>query len=956
MGDKTSGNTKNLTTFFEEQTRVFERFIAGDKVSLVLRWFILGGAVLRLLFASGFEGGLDVIYWIVAVIAYAIYTLIVTYVVLSKPKKYFKRSVYMQIAVELIVLSTFYTLSSTINSDFYLFYILPILLAVDNLEEREALVAFLITSLVFVLSTFVIWVFFAPDLGFSEVFIRGFLPRWTFFLLFLFVSLFRGNVLNKQTIELAAIQRTFEEIIQNTDLASRLKGIMDVSAERLNAKGCKVYLNVPSQQHLELVSITGLESEKLKPGYIVEYGQGLAGRVFVEDKPIIENNYRESPNRIIELEDLFEAVVEVPLKFGSEKIGVLAVFDDIKNREFTATSDVYELQRVANYISVAIKDYQRVSDERSQTKSLTTLIEASKEINSKFDLGSVNAEFARFAFDLCEIHDGRAPLFSCVLIADDSQNTLEIVSAYPADHYEKIVDKLGKIDLKEDIVGLTGEAFLKGESIVSRDIRKTTNYIPYLDETNSEVAILIEYESRKIGILNLEARELGAFSDKLVRNLKLLATIGASAIVNAELFQSKSVQSSFAKALLNSSSILANAKNEEDFGKKVLSEFRKLFSFDSGTFQLISGDERKIAARYNIPPKMINNHLLRPLSEDAVVRPLLERNEPFVANSIGKVLGWEKTKTTEDINSWMCIPLVYGNRPLGLITLDGRQEEMFRDVPMELIRVFAAQISNTLENVKLLREYEMNLVELTQKKNQLEGIYEYFDDVNTLFLIGRIYGEDFHFAKAKLGLSLSQLNSVEKDISRVKGTGKAKSNLAKIRGNIKEYINRLNESRRRILREPIPRPVDVHALLDSVINSKAASHQYEITSSFEANEATVVAPEQNVRSVFFVIVDNAFKAMKPGTGKLEIVTRNKVIDGIKYLEVELKDNGPGIPPNIQGRIFSPELKRGRSGTGLGLPWARSYLRVGGGDLYFDTSVLGTSFFVLLPLVFAENIN
>jgi signal transduction histidine kinase len=66
--------------------------------------------------------------------------------------------------------------------------------------------------------------------------------------------------------------------------------------------------------------------------------------------------------------------------------------------------------------------------------------------------------------------------------------------------------------------------------------------------------------------------------------------------------------------------------------------------------------------------------------------------------------------------------------------------------------------------------------------------------------------------------------------------------------------------------------------------------------------------------------------------------------------IEVKDNGHGIPADLQPRIFMPNFTTKSSGTGLGLAICKAIVEKAGGRIWFNTSErTGTSFFVELPL-------
>lgn len=68
------------------------------------------------------------------------------------------------------------------------------------------------------------------------------------------------------------------------------------------------------------------------------------------------------------------------------------------------------------------------------------------------------------------------------------------------------------------------------------------------------------------------------------------------------------------------------------------------------------------------------------------------------------------------------------------------------------------------------------------------------------------------------------------------------------------------------------------------------------------------------------------------------------------LEIRVRDNGPGVPPEYRERIFEPFFTSRPDGTGLGLAVVRSVARAHGGDVVLDTvDNTGACFVVHLPL-------
>jgi two-component system sensor histidine kinase MtrB len=70
----------------------------------------------------------------------------------------------------------------------------------------------------------------------------------------------------------------------------------------------------------------------------------------------------------------------------------------------------------------------------------------------------------------------------------------------------------------------------------------------------------------------------------------------------------------------------------------------------------------------------------------------------------------------------------------------------------------------------------------------------------------------------------------------------------------------------------------------------------------------------------------------------------------RHLRVAVEDAGPGIPKELEGRIFDRFARGvgGQTGHGLGLAIARAYAQAHGGDLVYDPRSAGARFELLIP--------
>ncbi len=112
----------------------------------------------------------------------------------------------------------------------------------------------------------------------------------------------------------------------------------------------------------------------------------------------------------------------------------------------------------------------------------------------------------------------------------------------------------------------------------------------------------------------------------------------------------------------------------------------------------------------------------------------------------------------------------------------------------------------------------------------------------------------------------------------------------------------------------------------------------------------VYGDEELIRQLITNLVDNAIKYTPPGgTISLAIIHRTS-----QKVQISVCDNGPGIPPENQERIFEGHFRlqrdRHSEGYGLGLAMCRKIVSAHYGQIWVDSSVnKGSCFHITLPV-------
>ena len=147
--------------------------------------------------------------------------------------------------------------------------------------------------------------------------------------------------------------------------------------------------------------------------------------------------------------------------------------------------------------------------------------------------------------------------------------------------------------------------------------------------------------------------------------------------------------------------------------------------------------------------------------------------------------------------------------------------------------------------------------------------------------------------------------------------------------------------------------VDISQVIDTSVDLLSYKLDlYGITAVREKQPGgiSVEADPGLIKEVFVNLIVNACEAMEEG-GRIKI-TETVIVTGKmgKVVVINIVDNGPGIPEEMQDRIFKPFETSKADGTGLGLFVAARTIEEHGGSLEFASAAgQGTTFTITLPV-------
>ena len=152
-----------------------------------------------------------------------------------------------------------------------------------------------------------------------------------------------------------------------------------------------------------------------------------------------------------------------------------------------------------------------------------------------------------------------------------------------------------------------------------------------------------------------------------------------------------------------------------------------------------------------------------------------------------------------------------------------------------------------------------------------------------------------------------------------------------------------------------PEPVDLHQIINEVINLQTASLQrkcLKLNLLFCPEIPIVYADTTKLKQVILNVISNSIKFTDTGT--ISLITHLEHPQAI----ITIIDTGIGIDPQQQSKLFRPfvmidgSTTRKFSGTGLGLAISKNFMKMMGGDITISSQGqgLGTTVEIILPLV------
>jgi signal transduction histidine kinase len=330
------------------------------------------------------------------------------------------------------------------------------------------------------------------------------------------------------------------------------------------------------------------------------------------------------------------------------------------------------------------------------------------------------------------------------------------------------------------------------------------------------------------------------------------------------------------------------------------------------------------------------------------------------------------------------VPLLRDGTPIGMIGQTRVEPGPFAVNHIQLLKTFADQAVIAISNVRLFQEVRERTRELSQSLDDLRTAQDRLVQTEKLASLGQLTAGIAHEIKNPLNfvnnfsaLSVELIDEMTDvfENSALDEAGRRKE-LDEIRELLKSNLEKVVQHGRRadsIVKNMLlhsregsgeQRAVDINALLDESLNlayhgARAEKPGFDITLQRDLDpHAGVIElfPQEITRALLNLISNGFYAASKrkaeSGEADFEPVLSAATKNLGNHIEICIRDNGTGIPPEVKEKIFNPffTTKPAGEGTGLGLSMSHDIIvKQHGGRLEVDTQPgQFTEFRIVLP--------
>ena len=249
--------------------------------------------------------------------------------------------------------------------------------------------------------------------------------------------------------------------------------------------------------------------------------------------------------------------------------------------------------------------------------------------------------------------------------------------------------------------GITGLAAATRKPVNVGDVRDEPKYLAIVDAIRSELAVPLFVQDRIVGVIDLQATKLHAFTDEDVQLIQLIAARVIYAITNARLFRRVDRQYRALRTLSQLSQEFSSILNLDALLGRVAQKVKGLIRYDSFSIYLYDEPGQMLRNRFTLrlDQRVKVDHV--PLDKGIVGAAVRERKAIRVEDVLADP---RYVESTPGIRSEIALPLLMPDRIVGVMDLESRRVGYFTDEHLQTLAPLAPLIASAVDNARLYEE------------------------------------------------------------------------------------------------------------------------------------------------------------------------------------------------------------------------------------------------------------